>query len=154
MRAHKLALQAQRQFWHCLLRDSVSFKDLQDGLDNMAKAERQATAVYRRCAHNPHVRHAAYSGLPCDTCCRHWLTCFTCRAAANAGSWSGKDARLPAGCSSDARACACLSMQGFVCRYPTNGKLLKIYGRFLEYVRHDPWGVTRTLQPGRCRPPA
>lgn len=25
-------------------------------------------------------------------------------------------------------------------RYPTNGKLLKIYGRFLEYVRNDPWG--------------
>lgn len=25
------------------------------------------------------------------------------------------------------------------CRYPTNGKLLRIYGRFLEYVRNDPW---------------
>jgi hypothetical protein len=25
-------------------------------------------------------------------------------------------------------------------RYPTNGKLLKVYGRFLEFVRNDPWG--------------
>jgi hypothetical protein len=23
--------------------------------------------------------------------------------------------------------------------YPRNGKLLKVYGRYLEYVRNDPW---------------
>jgi hypothetical protein len=23
--------------------------------------------------------------------------------------------------------------------YPKNGKLLKVYGRYLEYVRNDPW---------------
>jgi hypothetical protein len=28
-------------------------------------------------------------------------------------------------------------------RYPTNGKLLKVYGRFLEFVRNDPWGERR-----------
>lgn len=28
-------------------------------------------------------------------------------------------------------------------RYPTNGKLLKVYARFLEYVRHDPWTASR-----------
>eukprot|EP00878_Enallax_costatus_P038463 GHUV01043704.1.p1 GENE.GHUV01043704.1~~GHUV01043704.1.p1 ORF type:complete len:179 (+),score=27.03 GHUV01043704.1:253-789(+) len=35
----------------------------------------------------------------------------------------------------------------FLCRamerYPNNGKLLKVYGRFLEYVANDPWKATR-----------
>jgi hypothetical protein len=48
VRAHKVALQAQRQFWHCLLRDNVSFRDLQLCFENMEKAERIATGVYRR----------------------------------------------------------------------------------------------------------
>lgn len=26
-------------------------------------------------------------------------------------------------------------------RYPGNGRLLKIYGRFLEYCKNDPWWV-------------
>lgn len=28
-------------------------------------------------------------------------------------------------------------------RYPDNGRLLKIYGRFLEYVRNDPWSANK-----------
>lgn len=28
-------------------------------------------------------------------------------------------------------------------RYPTNGRLLKIYGRFLEYCKNDPWTANR-----------
>lgn len=28
-------------------------------------------------------------------------------------------------------------------RFPANGKLLKIYGRFLEYVRNDPWNASK-----------
>lgn len=28
-------------------------------------------------------------------------------------------------------------------RYPANGRLLKIYGRFLEYIRHDPWTASK-----------
>lgn len=28
-------------------------------------------------------------------------------------------------------------------RYPKNGKLLKIYGRFLEFVRNDPWSASK-----------
>jgi hypothetical protein len=28
-------------------------------------------------------------------------------------------------------------------RYPNNGRLLKIYGRFLEFVRNDPWTANR-----------
>lgn len=28
-------------------------------------------------------------------------------------------------------------------RYPDNGKLLKIYGRFLEYVENDPWSAQK-----------
>ena len=30
-------------------------------------------------------------------------------------------------------------------RFPANGKLLKIYGRFLEYVRNDPWNASRCV---------
>lgn len=48
VRAHKLALQAQRQFWHSMLRDNVSFKELQLCFEGMEKTEKQATAVYRR----------------------------------------------------------------------------------------------------------
>lgn len=28
-------------------------------------------------------------------------------------------------------------------RYPNNGKILKVYGRFLEYVANDPWKASR-----------
>lgn len=28
-------------------------------------------------------------------------------------------------------------------RYPANGKLLKAYGRFLEFVKDDPWSAAR-----------
>lgn len=48
VRAHKLALQTQRGFWHCLLRDKVAFRDLQVCFENMEAAEKQATGVYRR----------------------------------------------------------------------------------------------------------
>jgi PAS domain-containing protein len=28
-------------------------------------------------------------------------------------------------------------------RYPGNGKVLKVYGRFLEFVRNDPWTAAK-----------
>lgn len=28
-------------------------------------------------------------------------------------------------------------------RYPNNGRLMKVYGRFLEYVRNEPWIASR-----------
>lgn len=28
-------------------------------------------------------------------------------------------------------------------RYPNNGKLLKAYGRFLEFVRNEPWAANK-----------
>lgn len=31
-------------------------------------------------------------------------------------------------------------------RYPSNGRLLKIYGRFLEFVRNDPWSAAKFYQ--------
>jgi len=31
-------------------------------------------------------------------------------------------------------------------RYPSNGRLLRIYGRFQEFVRNDPWGANRYYQ--------
>lgn len=35
--------------------------------------------------------------------------------------------------------CCCRVLE----RYPNNGKVLKVYGRFLEYVRNDPWTAGR-----------
>ncbi|WIA34679.1 hypothetical protein OEZ86_012993 [Tetradesmus obliquus] len=74
VRAHKLALMAQRQFWSSLLRNSVRLVDLQASIQLMEQSEQRATAVYRRVLE----------------------------------------------------------------RYPSNGKVLKVYGRFLEFVRNEP----------------
>lgn len=48
VKAHKLALQAQRHFWHTVLRDTVPFADLQRCFEVLDTAEKQATQVYRR----------------------------------------------------------------------------------------------------------
>jgi len=31
-------------------------------------------------------------------------------------------------------------------RYPSNGRLLKIYGRFVEFVKNDPWSANKYYQ--------
>lgn len=46
--AHKAALQSQRAFWYCVLRDVVPFQDIQRRLRQMSKAEAKAQQVYRR----------------------------------------------------------------------------------------------------------
>eukprot|EP00775_Hariotina_reticulata_P001355 gene1355-1696_t len=66
VKVHRLALQAQRQFWHSMLRDTVA-------------TSQTASDMYKRVME----------------------------------------------------------------RYPANGRLLKVYGRFLEYVMNDPWGASR-----------
>jgi hypothetical protein len=48
VRTHKLALAAQRRFWHTILRDTVQFSEVQQVLNLMDRAEKQATQVYRR----------------------------------------------------------------------------------------------------------
>jgi hypothetical protein len=48
VRAHRMALMAQRQFWASLLRDSIAFKDMQRSLQQMQFAEQRAEAIYRR----------------------------------------------------------------------------------------------------------
>eukprot|EP00775_Hariotina_reticulata_P009651 gene9651-9811_t len=79
VQAHKKALQAQRMFWHSMLRDAVPFKDLQVSLRLMDEAKQRASSIYKRVLE----------------------------------------------------------------RYPINGKLLKVYGRFLEYVQNDPWNASK-----------
>ncbi|WIA20263.1 hypothetical protein OEZ85_006098 [Tetradesmus obliquus] len=74
VRAHKMALMSQRQFWASLLRDTIAFKDMQRSLQHMQSAEQRASAIYKRVLE----------------------------------------------------------------RYPDSGKLLKVYGRFLEFVQNDP----------------
>jgi predicted alpha/beta hydrolase len=48
VRTHKLALAAQRRFWHTILKDTVQFSEVQQVLNLMDRAEKQATQVYRR----------------------------------------------------------------------------------------------------------
>lgn len=48
VRAHKLALTAQRRFWSTLLRDTIAFADLQRSMDVMQKTEKQAQQIYHR----------------------------------------------------------------------------------------------------------
>lgn len=48
VKAHRVALTAQRHVWHAMLRDNVAFKDLQRSFEAMEMAEKQATTVYRR----------------------------------------------------------------------------------------------------------
>eukprot|EP00775_Hariotina_reticulata_P003514 gene3514-3784_t len=86
VKVHRLALQAQRQFWHSMLRDTVAYRDLQGSLDLMDRSSQTASEMYKRVME----------------------------------------------------------------RYPANGKLLKVYGRFLEYVMDDPWGKpSNTRESGR-----
>lgn len=48
VRQHKAALLTQRAFWNSLLRDTISFRDLQANAQAMDAAEERATSVYRR----------------------------------------------------------------------------------------------------------
>jgi hypothetical protein len=48
VRAHRLALNAQRVFWQALLHDTVAFKSLQTSFAVMSQAEKQAAQIYRR----------------------------------------------------------------------------------------------------------
>jgi hypothetical protein len=48
VRTHKLALAAQRRFWHTIIRDTVQFAEVQRALDLLDRAEKQATQVYKR----------------------------------------------------------------------------------------------------------
>eukprot|EP00775_Hariotina_reticulata_P003511 gene3511-3781_t len=79
VKAHRLALQAQRQFWHSMLRDTVAYKDLHSSLELMDTCATKAAAMYKKVME----------------------------------------------------------------KYPANGRLLKVYGRFLEFVKNDPWGASK-----------
>jgi len=48
VRAHKVALAAQRSFWMALLHDSIQFKSLQRTFSVMNTAEMRAAVVYRK----------------------------------------------------------------------------------------------------------
>lgn len=48
VRAHKMALMSQRQFWASLLLDTIAFKDMQRSLQHMQFAEQRASAIYKR----------------------------------------------------------------------------------------------------------
>ncbi|GBF95600.1 hypothetical protein Rsub_08582 [Raphidocelis subcapitata] len=79
VRAHQMALAAQRALWATLLRDKLPFEEIRRAFGEMQAAEARAHGVYRRVLE----------------------------------------------------------------RYPSNGRLLRAYGRFLEWVRNDPGHAQR-----------
>lgn len=59
VKAHKLALMAQRAFWRSLLRDSLKLTDMLASFKNMEAAEQTAIYVYKRVLERyPQVRPA------------------------------------------------------------------------------------------------
>lgn len=48
VKAHKLALMAQRRFWKVAIRDRVAYQDMQSALQHLHQVEQQAQQVYRR----------------------------------------------------------------------------------------------------------
>lgn len=49
VKAHKLALMAQRQFWNSLLRDTVHFADLKVGMGTICHADKLCSACIQQC---------------------------------------------------------------------------------------------------------
>jgi len=130
VRAHQMALAAQRALWTTLLHDTLSFSALRESFDVMQKAEAQAYQVYRRWVGLGGFGKLGWGwgwgwglgfGLLCCICGpEHFrvqsLTTFTHHLNP-----------LPHNCAPSVLE-----------RYPNNGRLLKIYGRFLEWVRNEP----------------
>lgn len=50
VKAHKLALLAQRAFWRSLMRDDLHLSDMLSAMRAMQQAEQTAICVYKRCA--------------------------------------------------------------------------------------------------------
>ena len=142
VQAHKLALTAQRHFWYIMLRDAVSLEEVQTCLDNLGLAEDRATKIYKRCEVTGHIIDVGF-----DFADRVCLAVETCKSHSPA-SWSSRFLHVYISIHNDcfhvahvrlferevpAPACRVMEL------YPKNGKLLKVYGRYLEFVRNDPW---------------
>jgi len=138
VRAHRLALQAQRQFWHSMLRDTVALQ----GPAELAGVP--WTIRLKRLS--PCTRRSWKSGFE-STCDRHTAATFSCAHARVLG-WLVLVRALAASlhivttatCVAGSRRKQLLIVSWLLwpCRYPANGRLLKVYGRFLEYVTTTP----------------
>lgn len=69
VKAHKLALLAQRAFWRSLLRDSLQLKDILTSFKNMEAAEQVAVSVYKRVLERyPQASICVISRVPGSLC--------------------------------------------------------------------------------------
>lgn len=169
VRAHKMALSAQRTFWMALLHDTVHFKSLQRSFRTMNKVgagPRLRPRLERRHPASP-TPAASIDGRPAATrggCAHLWRATPTTPLSSHlylAGRDAGvvgvpqvraqtlvlalcgacMGALLPPAFSAAPGTLAHLrpldanpplTSPRVLERYPTNGKLLKIFGRFLE----------------------
>lgn len=122
VKAHKLALLAQRAFWRSLLHDSLNLTDMLASFKNMEAAEQTAVYVYKRVLERyPQVCAGLGFAPLCQPLRQRWQR-------------SKPVLRLYA---SSCNVCGVLLLL-------QNGKLLKVYGRFQEWVLHDPHRAARS----------
>jgi hypothetical protein len=157
VRAHQMALAAQRALWTTLLRDKLPFAELRRAFASMQAAEALAHGVYRR--------RARGGGSGCEGT---W-------AARQRGSETVVQQARPPGCGRGRERGVCLARSPIQAprprparpqtphtrdppvrprvleRCPSNGRLLRAYGRFLEWVANDPGRAQRYYEVGPAR---
>ncbi|GFH20156.1 PAS domain-containing protein, partial [Haematococcus lacustris] len=121
LRLHKDALLAMRSFWQCLLHTSIEMSKLRDALELVDLKVKAG----KRCA--PHclqpLAPAAWPGMRSVP-----LLLVTPSA------W-------PA---ADLLCCAAEQLyRSQLAGASTNVKLLRLYAKFLEHIKHDPWGAAK-----------
>eukprot|EP00878_Enallax_costatus_P034719 GHUV01038538.1.p1 GENE.GHUV01038538.1~~GHUV01038538.1.p1 ORF type:complete len:135 (-),score=12.26 GHUV01038538.1:541-945(-) len=94
IRAHKIALMAQRRFWASMLRETVSLTEIRLAIACMERTELKATDIYRR---SVHVRSSPMEGFrtctanqTVDNCslCSCWTrSCTCCRSSLLLWRW-------------------------------------------------------------------
>ncbi|KAJ9517438.1 hypothetical protein QJQ45_016806, partial [Haematococcus lacustris] len=121
LRLHKDALLAMRSFWQCLLHTSIEMSKLRDALELVDLKVKAG----KRCA--PHclqpLAPAAWPGMRSVPLLQ-----------VTPSAW-------PA---ADLLCCAAEQLyRSQLAGASTNVKLLRLYAKFLEHIKHDPWGAAK-----------
>jgi hypothetical protein len=137
VRGHKLALQAQRHFWGALLHETIHHANIATAMSAMQRAEAQAEQVGAwglPAVSTPDACTAARGRLAADCACSSPPPC------------------TPATACHPTHTTAPAPLQVYrrvMSRYPQNGRLLLLFGRFLEDAQHNPWAAAKYY---RCAP--
>lgn len=128
-----MALAAQRSFWVALLHDTIHFKSLQKSFAVM-----NSVRPHRRRLPLPFPPSLAPFALLCAmlmTATRHKPSTIKHKPL----PYKHTHTTTHTTTRQQAEVRASAVYRKVLERYPTNGRLLKIYGRFLEYCKNDPW---------------